>query len=58
MTALPERKMMIFWIHEATESGARLEQACEIAFVSLRTYRRWFKNDEVKSDQRCEVEIY
>jgi len=32
---------MVLWISEATTNGARLRIACEEAYISLRTYRRW-----------------
>ncbi len=31
----------MLWIQEARSSGARLRPACEEAYISLRTYRRW-----------------
>ena len=56
MTSLPEREMLVNLILEAKQNGARLSLACETACVTLRTYRRWFKDNKVMPDQRCEVE--
>lgn len=36
-----ERELIVSWIREASTSGARLRLACEEAFISLRTFRRW-----------------
>jgi transposase InsO family protein len=56
MTSQPERERLIFLINEAKQSGARLGIACDTACITLRTYHRWFKDNEVMSDQRSEVE--
>ena len=56
MTSQPERERLIFLINEATQNGARLGIACDTACITLRTYHRWFKDNEVMSDQRSEVE--
>jgi putative transposase len=47
--------MLVDLIQEATQTGARLVPACQTACIPLRTYRRWFQNNEVTTDQRCEV---
>ena len=56
MTSQPERETLINLINEAKENGARLGVACETACITLRTYYRWFRDNQVKSDQRSEVE--
>ncbi len=43
-------------IREARAAGARLEAACDEAGVSLRTYRRWFRDGKVQVDQRPEAQ--
>ena len=43
----------MLWIQEAASSGARLKPACEEAYISLRTYRRWIVvTGTVCADQR------
>lgn len=49
---MPERELMVSWIREATTSGARLRLACEEAYISLRTFRRWVLNGIVSEDKR------
>jgi len=39
-------------IQEAFQSGCRIENACEEAQISLRTYRRWYQDGEVLEDKR------
>jgi hypothetical protein len=56
LTPHPEREILISLINEAKQNGARLGIACDTAGITLRSYRRWFKNNEVMTDQRCEVE--
>ena len=44
---------MVSWIKEAVWQGARLTLACEEAFISVRTYRRWrLPSGEIKPDRR------
>lgn len=52
MTSLSERKNLIGLILETVRDGARLSKACEIVNISLRTYRRWYRNGQVHSDGR------
>jgi len=47
-----ERKKIIELIQETNTNGARLKRACEEAGISLRTYRRWYQQGEVKQDKR------
>ena len=56
MTSLPERKATIELIQEAVSQGARLPQACEVACISLRTYRRWLRGGVVAEDRRPSAE--
>ncbi len=43
---------MIEDIGKARGEGARLVAACEVAGISLRTYRRWTQGDDVRADGR------
>lgn len=43
---------MVEDIAKAREQGARLESACEVVGICLRTYRRWTEGGEVKADGR------
>jgi len=43
---------LIDLIQEANQSGARLKRACKEAGISLRTYKRWYCDGEIKEDQR------
>ena len=52
MTELLERRMMIQDIGTARAQGARLEPACEVVGISLRTYRRWTQGGQVQADGR------
>jgi len=56
MTALPERQKMIEDITQARQQGARLELACEVIGISLRTYRRWMQGGDIQADRRTEAE--
>jgi transposase InsO family protein len=56
MTALPERQVLVEWVKEASRAGARLSAACSEAGLSVRTYERWVRADEVRADGRPEAE--
>lgn len=47
---------MIDDIEVAKAQGARLEPACRVVGISLRTYRRWTQGGEVRSDGRPEAQ--
>lgn len=50
---MSERQLLVTWIREAIREGARLSRACEEAFISLRTFRRWVASKgPVCSDKR------
>ncbi len=55
MTSLSERRSRVELIREAHFSGARLTMACQEAGVSLRTYRRWYRQRKVHADRRPEA---
>lgn len=52
LISAPDRHKSIELIQEATQSGARRENACKELGVSLRTYQRWTQDDRVKVDGR------
>ena len=52
LISAPDRKNIIELIAEARENGARLEPACEIMGIDIRTHQRWTKDGGVKEDQR------
>lgn len=52
MTSASERKAVIVLIQEANAAGARLVHACDEAGISLRTYRRWYRDGMVRQDKR------
>ena len=52
MTTLAERLNLIAWLHEATQAGARLDKACTVLGLSLRTFQRWQTPEAVAPDQR------
>ncbi len=47
-----DRKDVIKLIDEARESGARLEPACDVLNISVRTYQRWIKEGPHTTDKR------
>lgn len=52
MTSLSGRHHTIGLVSEAQRNGARLEKACELLNISVRTYQRWYHEGEVKADRR------
>ena len=52
LTSLVERVKLVDLIQEAHNSGARLDMACDVAALSKRTYRRWYKAGNVQVDLR------
>jgi len=53
MTTLEDRQTIAESIFEAHTAGARLEPACEVAGISLRTLQRWTdEDDQIKADAR------
>ncbi len=43
---------MVTLIHDAKQSGCRLEYACNEVQIDLRTYRRWYQQGEIQADKR------
>lgn len=52
MTSFSERKELVSWIQEAHHSGARLYLACHEVGITVRTYRRWYRDGQVTADSR------
>lgn len=52
MTALLERQTLVAGIATAKANGAIVADACKEVGISLRTYRRWSRGDEVHADRR------
>lgn len=52
MTSLPDRQHTVELIREAQSSGARLDNACELLNISVRTYQRWYRGGNVEADCR------
>lgn len=47
-----DRQNVIKLIEEARESGARLEPACDVLNISVRTYQRWVNEGPETTDKR------
>lgn len=47
LISIEERILSIELINEACRSGARKKKACEVLGISLRTFERWQKNNEL-----------
>ena len=52
MISKADRQEVIMLINEARKSGARLEPACEVVGISIRTYQRWVKQGPDTADKR------
>jgi putative transposase len=55
MISVPDRRIACQLIAEANQAGAHLHKACAELEIHLRTYRRWWKNGEIKADARPEA---
>jgi transposase-like protein len=55
MISAPDRRRAVELIEEARKSGARLEPACRELGITARTYQRWTRGGQVRTDQRPEV---
>ena len=49
---MPERHLLVIWLTEAIQAGARKAMACGEVGLSLRTLQRWTANDEISADAR------
>ena len=52
MISTPDRRRAVELIKEAVGAGALPDRACEALEISLRTYRRWARGPDIKSDGR------
>ena len=52
MTSLQQRQNLIESVAEATEAGARQDQACAVLGLSPRTLQRWQAGETLAEDQR------
>jgi transposase InsO family protein len=52
MISHSDRKLTVELIQEANKNGARLASACKELNISVRTYQRWVKEENVREDQR------
>ena len=52
LTSTDERQHLIALIHDAKQSGCRLEWVCYEVQIDVRTYRRWYRQGEVQADER------
>ena len=52
MISAPDRRQAVKLITEACDAGARKHKACEIMEIDLRTFQRWTRENEVRSDKR------
>ena len=54
MISVPDRRHAVELIDEARVGGARLEPACRVLGITVRTYQRWTASGTVQSDRRPE----
>lgn len=47
-----ERTKCVNLIQEANQAGARLHLTCKEAGITLRTYRRWYRDGQITADKR------
>ena len=52
MIGLEDRQRMARWIDSAHRDGARLEQACTVAGIDVRTLQRWKAQDGLQTGDR------
>lgn len=52
LTSVSQRTKYVSWIQEANNAGAKLNKACEEVGITLRTYRRWYRDGKVTEDKR------
>lgn len=49
---MPERHLLVTWLHDAIQAGARKAMACGEVGLSLRTLQRWTATEEISADAR------
>lgn len=52
MIGLEDRQRTALWIAQAHSAGARLDQACQVAGIDVRTLQRWKTEDGLASGDR------
>ena len=55
MISTPDRQTAVALIDEARSAGARLRPCCQVMGITARTYQRWTREGEVRSDGRPEA---
>jgi transposase InsO family protein len=55
MISILDRRRAVQLIDEAVASGARKASACAQLGVTLRTYQRWHRKGDLRSDGRCDA---
>lgn len=58
MIGLEDRRSMARHIHEAHAGGARLEAACEVAGIDVRTLQRWKAQDGLQQGDRRPTAVH
>ena len=56
MTSLEDRRQKVSEIERACAAGARLEPACEVAGIDVRTVQRWRSEGLREGDQRPQAD--
>lgn len=49
---MPERHLLVTWLTEAIQAGARKGMACSEVGLSLRTLQRWTATEDISADAR------
>jgi putative transposase len=52
MISTPDRQQAVTLIAVARTEGARLEPACAVVGITVRTHQRWTRDGDVREDQR------
>ena len=52
MTSLSDRRNAVALIRKAQSNGARLQPACRLLGLGIRTFQRWTEGGQLKPDQR------
>jgi hypothetical protein len=56
MIGAPDHKRAVRLIEETVDAGARTASACQEMGISMRTFQRWTREDEVKLDGRPDAD--
>ena len=52
MISTPDRQQAVTLIAAARAEGARLEPACAVVGITVRTHQRWTREGDIREDQR------